>query len=115
MPWNYRIMRHVKKNLLFGRTPKKITPDADWTPEPFPEFVTWYAIHECYYNKGEDTPYAWSVDPIDVSADESKDIAHKLEMMLEATKKPILDYDMAPAKRKYEPETEGGLDAGNEV
>lgn len=105
MPWNYRVVKHVKKNPLFGRKPQKITPDADWEPEPFSEFVTWYGIHECYYNesdrgKPDAVPHSMSVDPITLSAENIEELRDQLDSVWNAFAKPTLDCDMKFAKRE---------------
>jgi hypothetical protein len=94
-------MRHVDKNPLFGRTPKKISPDADWTPEPFPEFHIWYGIHEVYYNESDRgnpnaLPYGWSANARELASETKEDLKAELELMLKAFEKPVLEYDMKP-------------------
>jgi len=70
MSWNYRVIR------------KKSDVVID---EPF-----YYEIHEVYYNKNG-KPDSWTTDSIAPSGDSLEDLQQCLKLMLNDTKKPILE------------------------
>jgi hypothetical protein len=79
MSWNHRLMRHKENG------------------------EEWLEMHEVYYNKtGQITK--WTVGPIAPHADDKSGMVWVLNRMKEATKKPVLDYDMQPEGEDDKPE-----------
>ena len=66
--WNYRIIKHTEK-----------------------DGAVWYAIHEAYYDK--ERAHSVSMLPNSITGDTVKEIEWALEKMIEATKKPILNFE----------------------
>jgi hypothetical protein len=82
MGWNYRVMRHVEKN---------------WTG--YDDEESWVGIHEVYYRNddvddltvtAEETGY--TTNPIPARAFDVEDLRERLENMLKALDKPVLEY-----------------------
>lgn len=67
MSWNHRVIRGEDNN------------------------EAWYAIHECYYDKSDDVPTSWTVEPVDVSSDTRVGLFWVLAVMTEAVAKPVLE------------------------
>lgn len=109
MSWNYRVMKRSQKNPLFGKPHKPVQHadvTHDFTPDPGPEFIVTYGIHECFYDEGCEVPWGWTADPVSPATEEGCGVIHELRdqltLMLRATEKPILDCDMKPAERTQE-------------
>ena len=77
MPWNYRVMRHVKED----------------GPGFWQEY---FAIHEVYYNSAGQ-PWGWSAEAEPVMEETVEEMRETLKHMTEALDKPVLDYAMEPA------------------
>jgi hypothetical protein len=68
MTWNYRVIR--------GK-------DGD-------EF--YYAIHECFYDKKEDTiPHSWAETPEAAIGETREELIKDLVLMIKAVTKPVLE------------------------
>jgi hypothetical protein len=79
MSWNHRLMRHKENG------------------EEYLE------LHEVYYNRaGQVTK--WTEKPVTPGAENVKGVNWTLNRMKEATKKPILEYDMKPEGEDDKPE-----------
>ena len=79
--WNYRLIRHTEE-----------------------DGIVWYAIHEAHYgdmdnDDGSDyvalkeMPHSIATLPSNIAGDTVKEIGWALEKMVEATKKPILNFE----------------------
>lgn len=95
MGWNYRVMRHVEKN---------------WTG--YDDEESWVGIHEVHYRNddvddltvtAEETLY--TTNPVPARAFDVEDLRERLEGMLTALDKPILEYpeDEEPDEIPAEP------------
>lgn len=68
MHWNHRVLRTSDK--VFGMS---------------------YAIHECFYQKYDDTiPHAWTDEPVPVHGETLEELRTTLNWMLSALEKPVL-------------------------
>jgi hypothetical protein len=73
MHWNYRVIRH-----------QSISARG--------EHDCWLAIHEAYYpDDSSDIPNGYTEEPVPVAGEDLEELRWKLERMLEALEKPILD------------------------
>jgi hypothetical protein len=68
--WNYRLIKHTEK-----------------------DGSVWYAMHEAYYEDGAGKPHMITEFPAGIIEEELKDVEWVLNKMLEATKKPILNFE----------------------
>lgn len=85
MSWNYRV---IEKD---GFLPRELQTYKN-------EKVTFYEIHEVYYdNEGNITMF--SADPISPYGDDLDDLAKDLEKIKEALKKPVLKYSDISSKK----------------
>jgi len=76
MSWNHRVIRHVNDGEV------------------------WFAIHEAYYNKQGGI---WSIttEPIAPVGESRAELKRTIELMLDAVKNPVLEYDMEFAKPPF--------------
>lgn len=75
--WNNRVMKRTYTHL-------------EGTPDEFTE--DYFAIHEVYYDdEGEVTTY--TTEPTSPRGENIEELRQSLEWMMEATKKPVLNYD----------------------
>lgn len=72
--WNYRVFRHVDKC---------VGQDQEW-----------FGIHECYYDDAGN-PDGWTENEVAPYGETVEELKKVLEMMADALKKPILEYDDA--------------------
>jgi len=73
--WNYRV---VKK-----------------TNTGYDNLEEYYGIHEVYYSE-EGVPEMVTVEPVGPAGDTLEELKQDLAYMLEALKKPVLDYEDIP-------------------
>jgi hypothetical protein len=84
MTWNYRVIRYG---------PNKDRPDAEEC----------FGIHEVYYDDAG-KPIAMTKDAVGVVSETIKGLQVSYEMLAEAFRRPVLDYDAIP---QTEEETNG--------
>jgi hypothetical protein len=81
MSWEYRVVKKVNKIPVFL---KKNNPDVG-------DFDILYEIHDVYYDKNLDKP---SIGRISLPlSDTVEGLQWHLEKMIEACKKPVIDYN----------------------
>lgn len=53
----------------------------------------YYAVHEMYYELGEPQDKGWTENPAEAIADSVEDLRETLQRMLDATYKPLLNFE----------------------
>jgi hypothetical protein len=82
--WNYRVMRHTDGTL---------------------------AIHEVFYDDGEEVPNGCTVDPVGVLGDDIGDLEATLDVMRLSLLRPVLEYEAIGSGM---PKTEAQTDSEGE-
>ena len=74
--WNYRVVkREVEKALSLGGG-----------------VVISYAIHEAYYNDGEEKPFDIALEPCSPQGDTVEELRESMDLMMQAFDREVLNY-----------------------
>lgn len=79
MSWNYRVMRHEQS--VEARTLRSDPAEV------------WFEIHEVYYDRDTRKPTSCTTNAVVPYGSTPEELASCLEMMAQALKEPVLDYD----------------------
>ena len=69
--WNHRVV-------------KRIVREAG-------EDVEWFGIHECFYERSDESDPGWTDEPIAVGGESVDELRETLERMMRALDKPVID------------------------